>query len=297
MARSETVGVIGLGRMGSPLARRLVGEKVPLMVWDIVREARKPFEKIKGVEVAEPSEMARRCKVIFFVVPSSAEIEQCLKGKSGVLENARPGLVIYDLTTSDPVKTRGLARLAEKKGIHYLDAGMSGAPSGVLAGTLTLMVGGDAKVLRRTKRFLRHFAKNIFHLGEVGSGHAMKIVNNMVTHTAFLATCQAARLVERMGMRVEDMVEVFNVSTAFSYASRYRFPKNILSGKWNALARIYNPHKDVGLAVALGKKYGAEMGLIEETYAFLKKAAARGMLEEDYSLLFREFEKIRRVQA
>lgn len=296
MARSEPVGVIGVGRMGNPIARRLVGAKMPIMVWDISPEARRPFEKMKGVEVAEPSGMARECAVIFFVVPSSDEVADCLKGKGGVLQNAIPGLILCDLTTSDPVQTRKLARLAEKKGVSYLDAGMSGGPPGVLAGKLTLMVGGDAEVLRRTKKFLTPFAESIFHLGELGSGHTMKLVHNMVLHTIFLATCEGARLVERMGMRVEDMIDIFNVSTAYSYASRFRFPNNILSKKWNAMARIYNPYKDVGLAVRLGKKYGADVQLAERTYAFLRKAAARRMLEEDFSLLYRDFDKIQKMR-
>ncbi|MEE9274307.1 MAG: NAD(P)-dependent oxidoreductase [bacterium] len=301
MARSRSVGVIGAGRMGGPIVRRLKGAGTPpgagtpLMVWDTSPEIRETFGAMKGVEVAEPGEMAAACAVILFVVSSSAEVAECLKGRRGILQNARPGLVIWDLTTSDPSDTRRLARRSEKKGVPYIDAAMAGGPFAIEEGRLTLMAGGDAKALRRTKRRLAPFTGKIFHLGEIGSGHAMKLIHNMVLHTIFLATCEGARLADRMGMRVEDMIEVFNASTAYSYASRFRFPSNILSGKWNAKARIYNPLKDVGLAVALGKKHGAGVELGEQTLAFLKKAAALGMLEEDYSLLYRDFEKIRRA--
>jgi 3-hydroxyisobutyrate dehydrogenase len=293
MTAQKTVGVIGLGRMGGPLARRLSARKFPLMVWDSVAACRKPFENKKNICIGTPGAMAHECSVIFFVVPSSKEIAVCVKGRDGIFENARRGLVLCDLTTSDPVDTRRLARQATKRGIHYLDAGMSGGPAGITDGSLALMVGGDARVLARIRPVLAAFAKNVFPLGASGSGHAMKLINNMVLHTIFLSTCEGARLAERMGMRVADMIKVFNVSTAYSYASHHRFPNNILNGSWNAQARVYNPWKDVGIAVRLARKCGANVELAGRTYDFLKKAVARGMQDQDYSLLYRDFEKIR----
>jgi len=296
MGKRNLLGVVGLGRMGGPLAQRLTQAKFPLMVWDTAASCRKPFENKSNIRIATPGAMARECSVLFFVVPSSQEIADCLKGKDGVLRHARKGLVICDLTTSDPAQTRKNARRAARRGIHYLDAGMSGGPTGILAGKLALMVGGDAKVLSRIRRYLVAFAENIFHLGPLGSGHAMKLIHNMVLHTIFLATCEGARLADRMGMRVADMIDVFNVSTAYSYASRHRFPNNILNGSWNAQARIYNPWKDVGLAGRLAHACGADVEFGERTFAFLEKAVGRGMVEQDYSLLYRDFEKIRKIE-
>ena len=104
----------------------------------------------------------------------------------------------------------------------------------------------------------------------------MKLIHNMVLHTMFLATCEGARLVERFGMRVEDMIDIFNASAAYSYASRHRFPNNILSGTWNGQARIYNLQKDVGLAVGIGRKRGADIQLAEGTLSFLEKGRRAG---------------------
>ena len=297
MAKRKGVGVIGLGRMGNPVAQRFIGAKMPLMLWDVSEAARRPFEKTKGVTIAPPGEMAKSCAVVFFVVPSSDEIAACCRGKDGLLKNARKGLVVYDLTTSDPAKTKRLAKRAARAGVGYLDAGMSGGPAGILEGELTLMIGGDEKLLKRTKKYLKPFVSNTFHLGAQGSGHTMKLIHNMVLHTMFLATCEGARLVERLGMRVEDMIDIFNVSTAYSYASRHRFPNNILSGTWNGQARIYNLQKDVGIAVGIGKKRGADVQLAEGTLSFLKKAVARGMIEEDLSLLYRDFDQIQKMDA
>jgi 3-hydroxyisobutyrate dehydrogenase len=296
LAKQNTVGIVGLGRMGGPVAQRFLKSEFAVMVWDIVPACCERFENKDNVRIAMPGEMARKCSVIFFVVPSSVEIAACLKGKDGVLQNARKGLIICDLTTSDPVETRKLASRAEKAGVRYLDCGMSGGPAGILAGKLTLMIGGDAMVLRRARPYFAPFVENIFHLGPLGSGHAMKLIHNMVLHTIFLATCEGARMTERMGMKVSDMIDVFNVSTAFSYASRHRFPNNILNGSWNGQARIYNPWKDVGIAVRLARECGADVGFGERTLDFLEKAVSRGMVEQDYSLLYRDYEKILTIQ-
>jgi 3-hydroxyisobutyrate dehydrogenase len=297
MATKKSVGVIGLGRMGGPVARRLVqSKKFEVLVWDTVPASRKPFEKKAGARIAAPAEIARECAVVFFVVPSSKEIAACLDGKGGILANARKGLVICDLTSSDPAETRKLARRAARRGIGYLDAAMSGGPAGILAGTLTLMVGGDAAVLKKVRPYCAPFASNIFPLGAIGSGQAMKLIHNMVLHTIFLATCEGARMTERMGMKVKDMIDIFNVSTAFSYASRHRFPNNILNGSWNAQARIYNPWKDVGLAVRLAQECGADVEFGQHTLQFLEKAVRRGMVEEDYSLLYRDYDEISKTR-
>ena len=292
MAKKHTVGIVGLGRMGGPVAQRFLQSDFSLMLWDTAPARLDPFRNSGKARIAPPGEMARECGVIFFVVPSSVQIADCLKGKDGILRNARKGLIICDLTTSDPVETRKIANRAAKAGIDYLDCGMSGGPAGILAGKLTLMIGGDASVLRRAKPYFAPFVENIFPLGPLGSGHSMKLIHNMVLHTIFLATCEGARMTERMGMKVSDMIDVFNVSTAFSYASRHRFPHQILNGSWNGQARIYNPWKDVGIAVRLAHECGADVGFGERTFDFLEKAVARGMIEQDYTLLYRDFEEI-----
>ncbi len=297
MAKRKSVGVIGLGRMGGPVALRFIQAKMPLMIWDISEERRKPFEGTEGVAIATPREMGETCAVVFFVVPSSEEIAICFKGKDGLLKNPEKGLVIYDLTTSDPAKTKRLAKRAERAGLGYLDAGMSGGPGNILEGKLTLMIGGDEELLKRTRQYLKPCVGHIFHLGALGSGHTMKLIHNMVLHTMFLATCEGARLVERLGMRVEDMIDIFNASTAYSYASRHRFPNNILSGTWNGQARIYNLQKDVGLAVGIGRRRGADIQLAEHTLTFLRKAVDRGMIEEDLTLLYRDFDQIQKMDA
>ncbi len=292
----ESVGVVGLGNMGCGVAANFHEAKTPLMVWDVAPGQRRPWEGKGGVEVLEPGEMAGRASVIFFVVPGSPEIEESLGGGAGVLANARKDLVIYDLTSSDPEATRKIARRAKAKGVAYLDAGMSGGAAGAAAGTLTLMIGGDERAFRRTERFLRPIADNLFHLGESGAGHTLKLIHNMVCHSIFMATCEGGRLAEKAGIRLEDMIRAFNVSNARSYASEFRFPNHILSGTWDAKSRVYNLRKDVGMAVEMGKRHKVETAHGAATLAFLDKAVHCGMLEKDFALLYRDYDKISRTR-
>ena len=293
--RRVTLGVIGLGNMGRGIAGNIARAGYELAVWDVAGRALRPLEGKRGVAVVGPAEMARRCAVIFFVVPGSPDIEPMLQGRTGILANARGGLVLYDLTTSHPAQTRRLARVAAGRGVAYLDAGMSGGASGAEAGTLALMIGGDAGAFRRTRRYLKPFAQDLFYLGPSGAGHTLKLVHNMVCHTIFLATCEGGRMAARAGIALEDMIAVFNRGNARSYASQVRFPRHILPRKWDGRSRIYNLHKDLRMAVSLAGRLGAGVPLGKQTLAFLQKAVARGMAEKDFTLLYRDFERIRKA--
>ena len=196
----QKVGVIGLGNMGQGIAENLCKAGFPVAVWDVLPDALRTFENKKSVTAMPPAAMAAACSVIFLVVPASPEIDILLKGKDGILAHARKGLVLYDLTTSDPVYTKKLARRAASKSVAYLDAGMSGGKAGALAGTLTLMVGGEQAAFKRTRKMLASFADDIFYLGGSGTGHTLKLIHNMVLHTTFVANCEGGRMAERAGM-------------------------------------------------------------------------------------------------
>lgn len=286
------VGVVGLGNMGGGIARNFQKAGVPLIVWDIAPAARTKFYETAGVEIAPPGDMAAACTAVFFVVPATPEIASCFDGKDGVLARAAKGLVVYDFTTSDPVATKELAARAARHGIAYLDAGMSGGATGADAGTLTLMIGGDKTAFERTRPLLDPIANKIFYLGESGTGHTMKLIHNMVCHTAFLSTCEGGRMAEAAGIRLDDMIKVFNASNARTYASEVRFPRHILSGKWDARSRVYNLRKDLTMAVGLAGALGRRAPLGTVTRDFLDVAIAQGMTDTDYSRLYERFDEI-----
>jgi len=288
----QKVGVVGLGNMGGGIARNFHKAGAALTVWDVSSDACEPFKGLANTEVAAPGIMAKTCEVVFFVVPATPEIISCFEGEDGILAKASEGLVVYDFTTSDPNATRELAERAATHNIAYLDAGMSGGATGADAGTLTLMIGGDQAAFEHTRPVLELIAKRIFYLGRSGAGHTLKLIHNMVCHTIFLATCEGGRMAESAGIALGDMIDVFNVSNARSYASELRFPNHILSGKWDARSRVYNLHKDLSMAVKLAAALETKVPLGTVTRDFLKTAINNGMTDTDYSRLYERFDKI-----
>lgn len=289
---TQTVGVVGLGNMGGGIARNFHKAGAPLKVWDVAAPARDRFRETAGIEVAQPGAMAAQCDALFYVVPATPEIAASFEGADGVLARAKPGLVVYDFTTSDPVETKKIAARAAEQGIHYLDAGMSGGAAGADAGTLTLMIGGDKGAYERTRGLLAAIARQIFHVGPSGAGHTLKLVHNMVCHTNFLALCEGARMAEAAGIRLADLIEVFNQSNARSYISEVRFPKHILSGTWDARSRVYNLRKDLAMAVELAGALDRRVPLGTVTRDFLDVAIARGMEDTDFSKLYPRFDEL-----
>ncbi len=292
MARSKTefVGVIGLGNMGGGIARNLISAGHQVLVWDIADEAMNKFSR--KATLSEPRKMVARCSIIFLVVPGTAEIERILNGRKGVLSQSRRGLIIYDLTTSDPVRTKKLARRAKARNVDYLDAGMTGGATGADNGTLKLMIGGNKRAFNRSRPVLDAFTTELYHLGPSGSGHSMKLIFNLVVHTNFLVICEAGLMAEKAGIPLANMIEVINAGNARNYASERRFPDHILSGTWDARSRIYNLNKDVGMAVKMAKNLGLPVEIGGSTHKYIAQAIKAGMSEDDFSLLYKEFHNL-----
>jgi 3-hydroxyisobutyrate dehydrogenase len=237
--------------------------------------------------------MAAQADVILFVVPTTKQILENLRGRDGILARAKKGLVIYDMTTSDPQDTRAAVKEAAKYGVIYLDAGTSGGPYKADTGKLLTMVGGDRDAFERTRHVLNDVCEHVFFVGPSGAGHTLKLLHNIVCHATTLATAEAGHMAERAGIALKDMIDVFNVSNARSYASEFRFPKHIVSKTWDGRSRIFNLHKDIKMGVALGKRLGADTTFSRATLHILDLAMAHGMAEDDHTLLYRDFDKFR----
>lgn len=278
----QTVGVVGLGNMGRGIAKNIASSDHRLLVWDVNEEARTAFSDTASI--AKPADMAEEADVIIFVVPGSEQIESIL---GDMLVNPKPELILWDFTTSEPTYTKRLALQANEAGVAYMDAGMTGGGAkGADDGTMTLMIGGPEDVFERSRPVLSACAGELIYLGESGAGHTMKVVHNLITHTNFLACSEAGRLAEAAGIELADMIKVFNAGNARSFISERRFPDHILSETWDGRSRIFNLHKDVGMAVALSKELNSPMQIGHKTYAWLQAAVDAGMEEEDFTRLY-----------
>jgi len=287
----KKIGVIGLGNMGRGIAKNLIKAGNKVFVWDLAETACKAFEKT--ATITTPYEMSKKCSIIIFVVPGSSEIDTMLKGRNSILTAPKRGLVLYDFTTSDPIYTKKLARRASSKGVTYMDAGMTGGGAqGADKGTMTLMIGGDPKIYKRTAPVLSPVAKKLIYLGESGTGHTMKVVHNLITHTNFFALCEAAHLGRRAGIKLEDLIEVFNNGNARSFISERRFPDHILSQTWDGRSRVFNLNKDVEMAITLADKIGATVNIGRDTYKYIQEAVRQGRSEDDFTTLYPDLENL-----
>ena len=295
-AASPTVAVIGLGQMGGGIARNIASKCKHLVgVWDTAPDAAQRAPE--GVPLMNPKQIAATADVVLFVVPSTKEIEQLLTGPDGMLSVARPGQIMMDLTSSHPAESRRLAKIAAEKGRIYMDAAMTGGATGADAGKLTLMCGGPAEALARATPVLTPFSPRQFLLGDVGAGHTMKLIHNMILHTQFFAVSEGCRLAEQSGIPLEKAIEVLNSGFARSVITEHRFPSHIISEKWNARSVVSNLAKDVGLAARMAKDMGVPAPYGTMTAELLAAAMDRGMANTDFSRLYLEMDSLLALKA
>ena len=178
----ETVGFIGLGNMGGGMAGNIQKAGYPMVVFDLREEATRPFLEAGSRLGSSPADVAERCDVTLTSLPGPREVELVATGTEGVLEGIRPGSVYIDLSTSRPTLIRELEVKFRAKGVHVLDAPVSGGKSGAQSRNLAVMVGGEREIFDRVKPLLDAFGDKVFYAGEVGAGSVAKLVHNMIGH-------------------------------------------------------------------------------------------------------------------
>jgi 3-hydroxyisobutyrate dehydrogenase len=169
---------------------------------------------------------------------------------------------------------------------------MTGGAAGADAGTLTLMAGGDGEVIERARPVLQTIAQRIFHVGPSGAGHALKLVHNMILHSVFLATCEGCRVAERAGIDLERAIEVFNAGNARSFITEIRFPRHILSGRFDGRSTVSNLAKDLGMAARFAEETGVPARYGPLTSALLDQAIENGMGGEDFTRLYQRIDEL-----
>lgn len=271
-----TVGFIGLGNMGGALARRIVAAH-DLCVFDLNTEAVSAFiasgadsaPSARADSAPSARAVAERCDMVFMCLPTSTEVRAVVFGDDGVLAGMKEGGLIVDMTTGDPVATRDMAAQAAEHGVSLIDSPVSGGPQGADAGTIAIMVGAPADLFERCRPVLEAISPNIFHVGDVGTGHSMKLVNNVISATNRAIAFEAVTLAVKNGIDPRTCVEVLQKGSGRSYVSDIAFPEFILTGKMRQGFTLGLMHKDVTLATKLGQDSEVPMpvaGLVRELY-------------------------------
>lgn len=256
------ISVVGLGKMGLGIYKRLCNENIILYGYDNNSKIIKNNTYVNFLEIEKLLELS---DLVLFVVPSNDEIFNIIK-KYKLKKNS----VFLDLTTSMPDQTIKIKKYLSKKNVEYFDAAMSGGANGANNGTLTLMVGARETQLNKYKSVLDKISQNIFFYGKVGSGHSMKLLHNSVCHGIFLMMCEIGHLGEEMGIKLNDLIETFNVSNARSFISEHRFPNHILNNKFDGNSYLKNLKKDLDMIESISNKSKNSNNYIQLTNKLLK---------------------------
>ena len=249
---------LGLGAIGRPMAARLA-RGGPLTVWNRTAERAEEFAREHGaVHAPTPREAGAGADVVITCLPTSREVEALLDGPDGLLAGLGRGALLLDCTSGDPTSSRRIAARLAERGVAFADAPVSGGTNGAEAGTLTIMVGGDAATFERARPILALMGSRIAHLGPVGAGHAVKAVNNALLAVNILAVGEGLAALVKAGVPARAALDVLNVSSGRSFVSETLVPERVLTGTWPRTFRLALLQKDVGIATALLRETGVE---------------------------------------
>ena len=268
MAATSRIGILGLGTMGGPMARRLVESGFTVTGSD-PNAASAERAKAAGVALAaSPRRVAEASDVVLSSLPDVATVRRAYLGDDGALAGARAGMAFIDLSTTDPDAWREVAAAAKARGVDCLDAPVSGGPDEAGSGKLIFLVGGEAEVLERWRPVLSVLGGEIHHIGPLGSGQVIKIVNNIMSVGNVAIAAEAMTLGVRAGLDPQRLFDILSTSGGRSHHFLKRFPK-VLAGDFTPYFGIGLSRKDVGLGLGLAASLGLPMPVtsaVRQTY-------------------------------
>ncbi len=256
--------------MGTPMVARLIGSGRTVVGYDVSDEARERVAAL-GADTAETAAAAiATADTVILMLPNSDVVEAVVLDPE-VLTLAS-GRHFIDMSSSEPLRTRDLAARLNSAGASLIDAPVSGGVKGAVAGTLTVMVGGEAEVVESFRPLLEIFGR-VVHVGDVGAGHAVKALNNLMSATHLWITGEAMVAGERFGLRPEVMLEVFNSSSGRSGSTENKWPNFVLTNTYDTGFALRLMLKDMRIATALAEAQGTPISLGEEAAALWAKAS------------------------
>jgi 3-hydroxyisobutyrate dehydrogenase len=264
------------------MARHLARPEFDLVVWNRTAQRAQDFvdEMGPGVRVVgTPAEAAHGRDIVITCLPVSSDVESLLDGSDGLLATMTRGATLLDCTSGDPGTSRKIAARLAERGIGFLDAPVSGGVTGARQGALTVMVGGDEALLETVRPVLECFAKRIVHCGVVGTGDALKAVNNALLAMHIWGTAEGLVTLERAGVRSDVALDVINASSGRSNASMNLFPERVLTRAFPRTFRLALLDKDVAIAAELAREAGEHAPLIQLTAELFRMA--HGMMGEE----------------
>jgi 3-hydroxyisobutyrate dehydrogenase len=283
------VTVVGLGNMGVPMAARLVGAGFAVTGFDIAEAARRRFELAGGRTAADMAAAVASADVIITLLPNGKMVREAVMS---MCPHLKPASVLVDMSSSDPIGTRSLGEELIAAGFEFIDAPVSGGVKRAVDGTLAIMVGGAAATIDRIAAVLAAMGTSIFRTGALGSGHAMKALNNYVSAAGLIAAVEALRVGQSFGLDPALMTDILNVSSGKNNTTEHKLKQFIISQNYDAGFPLRLMAKDVRTADDMAHALGIATPLADQC-AELWDAAARALDEKaDHTEIIRFLERL-----
>ena len=293
---AETVGFIGLGIMGKPMAKNLLKAGHLLVVHNRSQGAVQELAGLGAKPAASPREVAGQAKIIITMLPNSLDVELVALGPNGLLEGARPGSLLVDMSTISPIVSQKVAAALKPKGMAMLDAPVSGGEKGAIEAALSIMVGGEKADFERALPLFQAMGKTITHIGPIGAGGFVKLANQIIVAINLTAIAEALTLGTKAGIDLELMITALAGGLAGSRCLDQKKP--------NYLAHTYNPgfkidlhYKDLGLIMEAAKALSVPLpttAVVQELFTALRVKGRGGL---DHSGVITLFEDLANVKV
>jgi 2-hydroxy-3-oxopropionate reductase len=281
----KTLGFVGVGTMGEPMARNLLKAGYEVLVTDPnpVPVAQLVEEGATAVDTV--AEMAARVDVLLCALPTDAIVEQAMVGAEGVVAGGRPGLIVVDTSTVSPLTAQRLSAILEDKSIAMLEAPVSGGQVGAVAGTLAIMVGGPRDAYEQVLPVLQAIGQSITYIGDHGSALVIKLCNNLIIGAIMTAASEALTMAAKAGIDPGLVHEVLSGATARGWILNEYMANTILAGNRAPGFKLSLEHKDLGLALDYGKEMGVPMFVSALVHQLYTQAQGLGKGDLDFSAI------------
>lgn len=288
--------VIGLGSIGSGIARSLLHAGHSVTGFDVRTEPLEVLRKLGGVAASDPAAAASKADAVFSVVVNASQTEELLFGSGGVAESMPAGSVFISCATVPPAFTRSIAPRLEKTGRHYLDCPTSGGPVRAADGTMTLLASGSAEAFERAGPALAAIAEKVFRLGdEPGIGSAMKAVNQLLAGVHIATACEALTFGIRLGLDPQQVYDVITQAAGNSWMFENRMP-HVLEGDYSPRSAVSIFTKDLGLVLDAAREAEFPVPMAGNALQLFQMAAAAGMSGDDDSSVARIYARITGIE-
>jgi len=291
----KKLGFIGLGIMGKPMAKNLLKAGFNLVVFSRSNGPVEELVKEKALSANSPGEVAEHSEVIITMLPDSPEVEEIILGKDGVIRGTKPGSVVIDMSSINPLVTQEIAKALKEKEVEMLDAPVSGGEIGAIQGTLAIMVGGEEKVFNDCMEIFKAVGKNIVHVGGIGAGGYVKLVNQIIVALNIATVGEAFSLGVKAGLDPQVIYQAIRGGLAGSSVLETKAPM-IFGRNFKPGFKIRLHQKDLKNALSTAKDLGVPLPLTSLVQQILISLMTDGRGDEDHSALATFFEKMARVE-